>query len=399
MRAQRLDLAIVIAVALAANFAYLALSSGDYYFPDSFTYLAPARAMLRGAGFTNDKHQPETLRTPGYPLLLAAFGARTLPVIILQHLLNAALAAAIYLFIRWRTANRFTAILAALVFALDPPTIHYANKLLTETLFTVILFIVFAGALQRRNVLALALLLGVLVLIRPIAMFFFVPLGVMLAIWRVPRRRVVAFALVALVLPVGWAIRNKTRTGVFTVSPIGAFNLLSHRAAAALAIEDAGDDFDQDLADEQQGLHDDLKDEEPPNAPPEVRARYESHLAWQVIRQHPLALVELHVRGVFVNFFDSDWDAMDEVTTVSPEVVRWGLGALPAIVFAFAVIGVIALWHSDRAMSILILITVLYFIGISAGSEAESRFRVPVVPQLAIAAAAGVEAVRRGVRR
>src|SRR6266508_3812642 len=39
----RLDLAIVFGVAVVANFVYLYFSNGDFYYPDSFTYLAPAR--------------------------------------------------------------------------------------------------------------------------------------------------------------------------------------------------------------------------------------------------------------------------------------------------------------------------------------------------------------------
>src|SRR5439155_23319505 len=87
----RLDLAIVFAVAVIANFAYLFLSNRDFYYPDSFTYLAPARSFLHGLGFLNQAEAIDTIRTPGYPVLLALFGAHTLPVIIFQHLLNVAL--------------------------------------------------------------------------------------------------------------------------------------------------------------------------------------------------------------------------------------------------------------------------------------------------------------------
>ena len=73
----RLDLAIVVAVAFIANFIYLFFSSSDFYFPDSFTYLAPAKSLLAGSGFLSPLGNPDTIRTPGYPLLLAAFGART----------------------------------------------------------------------------------------------------------------------------------------------------------------------------------------------------------------------------------------------------------------------------------------------------------------------------------
>lgn len=406
MSSKRLDLTIVIVLALAANFAYLKFSNGDYYFPDSFTYLGPARALMRGAGFVDPFGRPETLRTPGYPLLLVLFGAHTLPVVILQHLLNVALAVAIYLFVMSRTKSRAAAMAGALLFALDPPTVHYANKLLTETVFTALLYGLFLFTLQRRSAILLGVLTGVLVMVRPIAMFFFIPLAIVLAIWPRNRGHLAAYAVVALALPVGWAARNKIETGTFTVSPIGAFNLLEHRAAAALAIEDGGEDFKKDVADEQKGLEDDVKSEiqeklqvdDVEALPAATRAPYYSRYATRILLQHPVAVMEMTVRGTFINFFDSDWDAIADVTTISPEVVKWGLNAWPAIVFALATIGVIAIWGFDRRLAVLLVLTIGYYIVISSGNEAESRFRVPVAPQMAIAAAFGIEAIRRGVR-
>ncbi|HEY6843347.1 MAG TPA: hypothetical protein VI391_04210 [Thermoanaerobaculia bacterium] len=403
MASKRLDLAIVVAVALVSNFLYLKFSNGDYHFPDSFTYLAPARAMLHGAGFVDALGRPETLRTPAYPLLLVVFGTHTLPVLILQHLLNVALAIAIYLFVASRTASRLAALTGAVYFAIDPPTVHYANKLLTETLFTTVLFVLFLFALEKRSAVASGLLIGVLILIRPIALFFWIPLA---AMW--PRKwgQMAAFVAFSLALPLAWAGRNKIETGAFTVSPIGTFNLLEHRAAAALAIEDGGDDFKKDLAEEQKGLEDDvnatmqdaLHVDNVGKLPASTRAPFYTKIALRVLVQHPVAVVEMTLRGIFVNLFDSDWDAIADVTTISPEVVEWGLNALPVIAFVLATVGTIALWRADRRLALLLIITIGYFIVISAGSEAESRFRVPVAPQLAIAAAFGVDAIRRGLK-
>src|SRR6266849_8498428 len=53
----RLYLAIVVAIAAIANFGYLVLITGDFYYPDSFTYLAPARGLLQGHGFVDQLHQ------------------------------------------------------------------------------------------------------------------------------------------------------------------------------------------------------------------------------------------------------------------------------------------------------------------------------------------------------
>ena len=402
---KRLDLAIVVAVAFIANFLYLIFSSGDFYFPDSFTYLAPAKSLLAGSGFLSPLGNPDTIRTPGYPLLLLLFGARTLPVIILQHLANVAIAVALYLLVIARSGSRFMAMVASLIFAVDVPTIHNANKILSETLFTVLLYVIFVLALQRRHLIVVGLLLGALVLVRPIAMFYFIPLMIALAVWRVSMRQLAIAAAIAIALPAAWAVRNRVRTGVFTVSSIGNMNLLSHRAAASLAIEDAGDDFKKDLADEQAGLQEDADDavlkavngDDIQEVPVAVRARYYGSYAIHVIAQHPVAFMQLTIRGVLVNLFDSDWDSVAVETTISPEIIKLALSAIPFIVFVLAMIGSIDLWRRDRALAVLIVITVVYFIGISAGSEAEARFRVPVAPQLAIAAAAGVEAIRRGI--
>ena len=405
VRPNRRDLSIVFAVAFIANFAYFIFSSGDFYYPDSFTYLAPARSLLHGAGFLNNFGLPDTVRTPGYPLLLVLFAAHTLPIIILQHLANVALAVLIYVFVITRSGSRLMALVASLIFAIDVPTIHYANKILSETLFTVLLYGVFVMTLQRRRLPLIAILAGALVLVRPIALFYFLPLAILLAIWRIPIRQLAIFVALALALPLGWAVRNRVRTGVFTVSSIGSMNLLNHRAAGALAIEDAGEDFTKDLLDEQNGLQEDADDavqkalnvDDAAEVPVAVRARFYSSYAMRVIAHHPVAFVELTIRGLFVNLFDSDWDAVGIESTLSPEVIKLAVGIQPVIVFVFAAVGAIDLWRRDRALALMIIITVVYFIGISAGSEAEARFRVPVVPQLAIAAAAGVEAVRRGI--
>src|SRR5438094_337422 len=96
MRArERIDVAWIAAISLITNALYF-VNARDFLFPDSFTYLNPARSLLHGLGFRNAEGLIETIRTPGYPILLAAFGLHVVPVIVFQHLLNVALAVAIY---------------------------------------------------------------------------------------------------------------------------------------------------------------------------------------------------------------------------------------------------------------------------------------------------------------
>src|ERR1700756_3274215 len=158
MRRASLDLAFLAALTLLTNFLYFAYSNGDFLFPDSTTYIEPARSMLAGHGFLRANGIFETFRTPGYPLFLMLFRSFT-AVVVVQHLMNIALAIAIYLFARQRF-SRGIAMGAAVLFALDTPTIHYANKVLTETLFTLGLFALLWLVLHPRSNMLMAGLLA-----------------------------------------------------------------------------------------------------------------------------------------------------------------------------------------------------------------------------------------------
>jgi hypothetical protein len=392
-----IETTVVAVIAAVTNFFYFALANNDYFFPDSFTYLEPARNLIRGLGFINANGLIETLRTPGYPLLLAGFGLRIVPVIVFQHLLNVALAVALYLFVTRRLGDRVVAIGAAILFAIDTPTLHYANKILTETLFTALLFIVFALVVYARKLPLAGVLTGVLVLIRPVAIAYFVVVALCLLVRRVRLRTIAIYVALALALPVGWSLRNLHHTGVFTISSISGINLLTYRAAGALAIEDDGD-FDADLADEMQGLADSADDEiqtrlhipDAEELPDAVRGKYYSEIGWRVLRQHPRGAALLTLRGLLVNVFDSRWEGLEIVSRFPTDVVRRSLDAYTAALFVFAVIGATALWKRDRDLATMIIATVIYFLLISAGGEAESRFRVPVIPQYMIAAACGL---------
>lgn len=382
--------AILIAIAaLLTNFAYLYLSNGDFFFPDSFTYMAPAQHLRHGLGFVTEPGVPETMRTPGYPLFLLPFTNMAL-VVALQHLMNAGLAVAIYFFTR-RRLSRFAAVVAAMIFALDVPTIHYANKVLSETLFTLLLFVLFVLAARGKPS---GLLSGVLVLIRPVAILYFAVL--------LRRRRMIAFCIAALLLPLLWAARNGYRTGVFTVSSIAGVNWLEYRAAGALAMEDQGEDFPADLRMHQKELEDDAEDEiddrlhvAAEDLPHAVMAREYGRIGRRVALQHPAALAVLTARGLLVDLLDSDWEALEVVSVLHPSLLELTCNALQAALLVFAAIGILTLWRSDRELALLLLLTIAYFVVMAAGAESEARFRVPVIPQFAIAAAAGVDAVRR----
>ncbi len=406
-RTPRLDLALLLLLAALTNFGYLALSD-DYFFPDSATYFAPAQSLLAGRGFSERAGVPDTMRTPGYPLLLALFHAtakNAVPVIVFQHLLNLALTAAIYLVTRKATGSRFAAIMAGVVLAVDPATIHYANKVLTETFFTAALFAVclLTQSIARGRgsmawLIGDGLLLGALVLIRPVAVAWFVVVAAILGL-TLPANRVrfiAIFIASALLLPIAWGLRNRYHTGVFTIASIAGTNMIMQRGAGALAILDGGD-FAADLAVRQKELAAEadqrIREEEEVANPREldhaICAIYYNEIGREVIRAYPLAYAELTLRGLLINLFDSDFEAISLVSRIHESVVELLFNAWNALVIFLALLGVVVLWQRDRPSAALIFLTTGYVLCMSAGGESEARFRVPVVPLIAIAAGVG----------
>jgi len=382
-------LAIVLfCVALAAHLTYFFVSD-DFFYPDSATYLVPSQNLAQGHGFVDALGKPETIRTPGYPLFLLM--TRTaVPTVLLQHLLAALLAVAVFLAAERWSGNRATAIIAALLFALDVPTIHYANKVLSETLFTVVFFAIFLAARSGRGVIATGLATGALVLIRPVAILWFV----VIALFIRPRRLAIAFTISALLLPVAWGLRNRAKTGVFTIASIAGTNMLMYRAAGALAIMDDYE-FPDALRDRQNELLEQAEEiidhaehvEDRTELPHAVQAKYYGALGRRVFLQHPVGAAMITLRGIEMNLLDSNSDALTMVSRIPESIVRMSLDAFTHIECFLAIVGLFVMWRRDRALAAFVGLTLLYFIVISAGAESEARFRVPLMPLYAIAAA------------
>ena len=405
MRREAVACVVVFAITLLSHLTYEYLSQGDYFYPDSFTYLTPALGLLHGLGFTTEDG-PETLRTPGYPVFLLPFLATGAPqgaIVGANHLIDAILAAAVYWLARRNGARRFTAIAGALIIAFDTITIHYANKILTETLSAALVFLIFVMVMHRRTLgwlIGAGFVCGALVLVRPVAILYFGVVMLWLLWNRVRPFVVAAFVISAILLPIVWASRNAAKTGVFTISSIGAINLMSYRAAAALAMEDGGD-FRTRLEARQKELDAVVAKRviaaEGVESPEELSSAelspYYSAVAKPILLHHPRGAALMTIRGFFVNMADTDWDALAEVVDdelIDEDKTKIAVHVWTWFVWVVSIAGLVMLWRRDRKQAALIAATIFYFLFMAAGGEAEGRFRVPVIPMMALAAASGV---------
>lgn len=215
-------LAALFLLAVAARLAYTGLFVGFDSPPehDGISYHLLASNLVNGYGYVLP--EPTAFRPPGYPLLLAGLYALVGERLDLVRALQAGLGGILTL-LTYATGvalfrSRSVGVLAGLGVALHPILVYLSGAILTESVFVTLvmaviwLMVVSRAVLTPRSVLALALLLGLLVLIRPSALIF----AGLVALWSVftPQRRsrgflyaiAVAAGVAVFILP--WTIRN-----------------------------------------------------------------------------------------------------------------------------------------------------------------------------------------------
>ena len=411
-------LAVIVIVCAVNNFRLLRDSS-EYLTPDSFSYLDPARSLASGHGFARvteptfrvsqvpgypPSEQAETFRTPLYPLLIALGNT-----IVIQHVMNVVLAAALYLFVLATLGSPSTAFGAALIFSWFPPSAHYANRIMSETLFTALLFATIVAlyfAIQRRS-LPLAItagaLLGLATLTRPIGLYFVIPLA-LVALLR-GRRIVIAFVIASLVLPAAWIARNKRVSGVATLSTAGAENALFQLAAGIETTKTRSNLFRLTASQQQSGFRRPLQTEQrrlfleamdlaradridPVAANNAVRAVYLQRRAIPIIAAHPVALAELMFSGIVEMHVIEAADIGTEYGYDNSESEH---RFIPVVLIAIALLiaGVWRLYSRDPTLSLLIAVTIAYFTLTAAIPEGGMRYGLVFAPVYCIGLAYG----------
>jgi Dolichyl-phosphate-mannose-protein mannosyltransferase len=400
----RLVLVLFLALALRGMVFLIAVSDRARFFTlDAGGYVALARD-LRG-GYVDPRSELFALglmRTPGYPvfasLLLRATGS-VVSVVFAQIALSLATVVLVY-FLARRMFGARAARAAALALAIDPVTAIYVNQLQPETLFTLLV----VGAtvtwwIAGRDgsvapALATGALLGLAVLTRPIGVALPVVFLALVTRSRVRTKLAAALLLPFIVVVGGWIGRNAAVTGVPLLSTIDGINLLEYRAAGALA-EDQGLSLDEARA----RLLERLADRVSPAANPAERSRAQRRLGLEVLRERPWAAARSAARGALRLLAGNGLTALSRIAG-APDPERTSgtgrslaavvLSAVLAAIYLGALLGAIRLARESRGHDLALLLgPILYFVIVSAGGEANTRFRFPAVPFLALLAGVG----------
>ena len=401
---------VALAVCMLAHATYLLLDHG-YYADDTPSYLVPAQNLLHGYGFVDALHRPEVRRTPGYPLILALFHISPLRLnhlIFAQHILCVLLGVALAAVVLHLTNDSTAALVAALAFSLDLATIRIANLFLTEITATVFIALT-AWTLYRAittpggimHAVVAGILGGSAVLIRPVALLYFVPLSlcIVFGLQRRALRTLTVFVFSFMLLPAFWMARNSLEAGYPGFSTISSEDILLYRAAGALAINLPGEYFSN--VEKVRGLLSDqsctelrriygrdclqLTDSE--------RTSYYTKKGIGIIVRTPLGYLRSALIGLVYTVFGGGAEALSKTTKISPHAAEYIILMLTIPEATLALLGCWYWYKTNQLVCCLLVLTIAYFLMISAGAEAYSRFRVPVMPMYAMLIGGGASEV------
>lgn len=402
--------------------------------PDSGSYLGPAQALLAHGRFAQGPaapDQPELVRTPGYPLLIAAVryvcGPSLLALVVVQVFLSLITLAAAFSLAR-RLWGPAAAAVGVVLLALDLSGFLFSQRILSECLFTLLLTLatlcgvrLLLGEGGAGRAFGLGLFLALATLTRPVS-YYLIPLLALLvlaALWRQRRSFLPALALVlVMLLPLaalvgGWQYRNYQVAGVSGLSNIVGENLLKYWAAEVVAMKEG---ISRQAAEDK--LLDELGRPQERGLPPAEVMRLYREKSFAVLRANPELVVKGMLRGALTML----------VVPLVPDTMRylgrepgpgplgdlmrlplrqwaskwvggrpWELLAHAAallyllVVYAGALVSLGLLFRGGKAAwaQALVWLVILYIIAIALGPSAYGRLRAPVMPLLCMAAGAG----------
>ena len=454
MKGPQMALAAILFGALVHAGLFIAYQQPDWdkAWTDQGGYELLARGIVQTGRFTRYPDAPEfvaeALRTPGYPLFVAAvyvvFGESTMAVVATQAVVFAALCLLVYL-IGTELAGERTALAAAALTAAYPMFPYFGALVLTELWTT---FVLVSGiwcllvAVRRRAWLAFAaagLLIGWTSLTRP--GFFLLPaflcISAALDLAPAPRRRLMEWGLFFMafaVVMVPWFAYNYRHFGIVALSAAGDLGrpvweaswqgrwngrtqaaltrladqpISDHEATqqAAQLAADAGEDPAPMIEYVQQWRTIRRAWTTPTEPQERVRARMETTREYMRVGRDNISRDFGHyLRTRLVRAFPILWIGdvpirYSDIDAAPPILIR-AFWAVQAVVLLLAAFGAWRLWQQQGAVSATLLVMpLLYVTAVHVPILSEARQSLPVKPLVLTLAGVGLTALGTSIRK
>ncbi|MBN2584362.1 MAG: glycosyltransferase family 39 protein [Planctomycetes bacterium] len=419
---------VLVALAIRAGLLGCALRDGlPLDSADTPTYTNPARSLLAVGTLSQDSEPPyriDTLRTPGYPLLIAAVwalagGQMQAPVAMVQVLLSTAAVGFVYA-AGLLMIGRRGAIVAASLLAIEGLSAAMASYVLSDSLYQFCVglwFYLLARFLRDRSwptLVAASLTAGLALYVRPVGLLFpLVLAGLALwttrGTWSGRLSRALAAVLIPAIVVFPWCLRNHLGADTWELTTIASRNMLIFRAAKVKAMVE-GKDFYREARAE---LVAEAESRTPPDATPGERLRIGRKVAIDYMCSHPQATMRAHLQGAVVLLALPDrWSVphllgADEQGGILHSQAGWGdkirqlwrqyhsvtlaymiaSGLMLVGLWIAALVGWFRAWRCGRRTEVAaLIITLACLIAASVVPEAEPRLRIPLIVPLVLSA-------------
>lgn len=412
-----------------------------FFTPDARLYRKLSRNLVRHgkyATFSSKKgvFVPETARTPGYPAFLAIIRLCTpqnVPmryiVAIVQCILGALTSGLVYLLSR-KLFNQTAAVIAGFLATWDITSSTIANLMLSDSLFVFLLFcsvyMLIIGIIEgkRKLFLAAGFFLGMASLCRPIALYSVI-IVIILYVYnheKISIYNVISFLFPFFLLVGSWKVRNYYQTGDSVFSTLSYFFVADAASGVMVDNQPSGNgqrDIQQDIISLIENEEMRLKN---------LDIEQKSSIYWNIAIYNPQiyrlsrdALIKYltlyptsFLKKYLINFITfvakPDYESYIWCFGGTPYLrIVWSWDTIWNIVlkkhwfFAFLLFQVLwmfllwsgfvygLVWLSGERMWIYLLtMIVLYFTLIPTVSHIVFRYRMPVIPFLAMGAGYGI---------
>lgn len=406
-------------------------NTSRFFLLDSYEYNILGENIIQHGYYTPNGGEPGLRRSPCYPLYLAGvykfFGVKPAIALFLQIIISGFIPIFIYM-----NANllfsRNVAKIASVVSIFEPVSIIYVNIFLSETLFVVFLLLstyFLFKSLKHKSTTAFILsgiTAGIATYLRPVMLYIpFVYAFIYIVVSWLPFKDRLKYAIgiliitVIIVLP--WIARNYIVDGYKGFCSIQDINLYYYRAAGVVS------DMEHVPLKE---IQDRFKSAIPAGFSLANEYQFMRDKAVKIITHHVFTYLKVMLKGSVNMLLSPERYAVFKLAGIKPRLlgVMWQghsvheairlLLSDPFIVSSVVIyqllftvivglcvlIGIVIITGEGFIKEFLILFFIIaYFIVISAGPEAEPRFRLPVLPYLIIIASFGISSLIGSVSR
>jgi hypothetical protein len=416
-------LLLALILRLILSFAALIDGGGNFTDPDSREYIKLADNLL-STGAYELKGVSEINRVPGYPCFILPmrwlFPHCVFPIILFQVIIDTANCWLLWLLVRRIHSDSRIALLAVGFQAVSVVAIVYANKVLSETIYTFILLLTLlmfemirkpAGEEDSRNWWLSALTgvaCGISTLVRAVTMPVLPLFG--LYVWFRSRKLVMTgvFTVCLLVILGIWFCRNYFVVDYAGVCSVSSTNLYRYNACMVLAKRNG-----VSFSEQQNRLDAEIEN----ITDPAERASCLKSKAVEVILQSPFTYGYLHLKSDVTNLLPAIGNVFQmtgceigqsgTLSVINTQGIFAGIKhyfrgrywllflALPAVILlgikylAAIMAGVYVCLKDRKIVFFLYFILIAYFL-LVPGPASLPRFRVPVSPLLSFFAGWGI---------